>query len=150
MDMKVSLTMIRSYQPDDTDALVAIWRSANSLAHPFLKDAYVAQVAEDMRNIYLPNAETWVVEDNGTPVGFIAMIDNEIGGLFLAPSCHGRGLGRAMVDHVRAERQLLTVEVFEKNAMGRRFYESYGFRRVETVLHPPTGEQVLKLALTNV
>lgn len=148
--MKASPTMIRSFQHDDTDALVSIWQSANSLAHPFLKDAYVAQVAADIRNIYLPNAETWVMEDNGTPVGFIAMIDNEIGGLFLAPSCHGRGFGRAMVDHVRAERQMLTVEVFEKNAIGRRFYESYGFRLADTMLHPPTGEQVLKLALTNV
>ena len=57
--------MIRQYREDDTDALVSVWREANSLAQPFLSEAFVAQVAEDIRNIYLPNVETWVAEDNG-------------------------------------------------------------------------------------
>ena len=61
------------------------------MAHPFLPKAFVAQVKEDMRNVHLPNAETWVLEDNGQPISFIAMIGNEIGGLFLDPAQHGKG-----------------------------------------------------------
>jgi len=90
--------MIRTYRTDDADALVPIWRKANALAPAFLPQEFVAQVAQDMRKIYLPNAETWVLEDDGTPVGFIALIDDEIGGLFLDPSFHGKGLGKTMVD----------------------------------------------------
>lgn len=82
--------MIRKYRTEDTDALVLIWQNANALAHSFLADDFVAQVAQDMRNIYLPNAETWVLEENETPLGFIALVDDEIGGLFLEPSHHGR------------------------------------------------------------
>ncbi|RLA27868.1 MAG: GNAT family N-acetyltransferase [Gammaproteobacteria bacterium] len=140
--------MIRKFQTKDTDAVVAIWRSANSLAHPFLGEAFVAQEAINLRTLYLPNAETWVLEDNETPVGFIALIGDEIGGLFLEPSLHGRGLGKTMVDHAVDIKGSLRVEVFEKNTIGRRFYERYGFVEVGKYRHEASGEMTLKLALS--
>ncbi len=100
-----------------------------------------------MRHIYLVHAQTSVTVLDGSTVGFIAMVDDEIGGLFLHPDFHGQGLGRAMVDHVRPERKSLSVEVFERNAIGRRFYEAYGFEHVSNALHAPSGERVLKLQL---
>lgn len=139
--------MIRAYRPADTDALIAIWEKANAMAHPFLPETFVAQVKEDMRNIYLPNAETWVLEEGGRPIGFIAMIDNEIGGLFLDPDHHGKGAGRAMVDHVVALKGPLRVEVFEENAVGRPFYERYGFAFEDEYLHEQSGRVTFKMAM---
>lgn len=139
--------MIRKYQSEDADAVVSIWQSANSLAHPFLKEDFVAQEAINLRTLYLPNAETWVLEDNETPVGFIALIGNEIGGLFLEPSFHGQGLGSALVDHAADLKGLLRVEVFEKNAIGRRFYVRYGFVQEGKYCHEASGEMTLKLVL---
>jgi putative acetyltransferase len=139
--------MIRKYQAEDTDALVSVWQEANALAHSFLADDFVAQVATDMRNIYLPNAETWVVEDSGKPAGFIALVGDEIGGLFLRPSLHGKGLGKAMVDHAVGLHGPLRVEVFEKNEIGRRFYERYGFVELEEYRHEPSGEMTIKMAI---
>jgi putative acetyltransferase len=139
--------MIRKYQTEDTDALVSVWREANALAHSFLKDEFVAQVAEDMRNIYLPNAETWVLEDHETPVGFIALVGDEIGGLFLDPSLHGRGFGKAMADHAVALHGPLCVEVFERNELGWRFYDRYGFVETERYLHEASGEVTIKMAM---
>jgi hypothetical protein len=55
--------MIRTYKTEDTDALISVWEMGNALAHPFLSKEFVAKVAKDMRNIYLPNAETWVLEE---------------------------------------------------------------------------------------
>jgi putative acetyltransferase len=104
-----------------------IWENANAMAHPFLPEAFVTQVKEDMRNVYLPNAETWVFEANGQPIGFTAMIGNEIGGPFLDPAQHGKGAGRAMGDHIVALKGPLRVEVFKEDAVGRPFYERYGF-----------------------
>lgn len=139
--------MIREYRTKDTDALVSIWRSASSLAHPFLKETFVAQEENNVRTLHLPNAETWVLEDNEIPIGFIALIGDEIGGLFLEPSFHGRGLGKAMVDHAVDIKGPLRVEVFERNAIGRRFYERYGFVEVGQYRHEASGETTLKLAL---
>ena len=57
-------TMIRKYKPDDTDALIAIWDAADAMAHPFLPSKVKDQVRQDMRNIYLPNAQSWVPHNN--------------------------------------------------------------------------------------
>ena len=139
--------MIRVYDPIDTDTLVSIWEKANALAHPFLTDEFVCQVKEDMRNSYLPNAETWVLEEQGQPIGFIAMIGNEIGGLFLDPVHHGKGSGKAMVDHVADIKGPLRVEVFSENNVGRPFYERYGFLLEEEYLHEQSGQMTAKMAM---
>ena len=139
--------MIRKYQADDADALVRIWRKANALAHSFLADDFVAQVGQDMRAIYLPNAEIWVLEEDENPLGFIALIGDEVGGLFLDPAFQGRGFGKALTDHAVAIHGPLRVEVFEKNAIGRRFYDRYGFVETERYVHEASGEMSLKMSM---
>lgn len=139
--------MIRQYQITDTDSLVSVWQEANALAHPFLPDEFVAHVADAMRQIYLPNAETWVLDEGGSAVGFVALIGNEIGGLFLKPDHHGKGFGKALVDHAVSLHGPLRVEVFKRNTIGRRFYDRYGFQFEAEYLHEPSGELTLKMAM---
>ncbi len=139
--------MMREYNTDDTDALITIWDKAEPLAHPFLSDEVRDQVRRDTVNIYLPNAETWVLENDGTPVGFIAMIGTEIGGLFLEPSKQGKGLGRQMVDHVVAIKGPLTVEVFKDNKIGLPFYERYGFVVTGEGVFDASGDETFKMAM---
>ena len=141
--------MIRQFTPSDTEKVVDIWLSASALAHPFLDQNFVAQETENLRNIYLVHAETWLIEHNDRPVGFIAMLDTEIGGLFLEPALHGQGLGRALADHAYGLKGPMTVEVFAQNAIGRRFYDRYGFAETGQFIHEPTGQQVVKMAMKN-
>ena len=139
--------MIRKYRAEDTEALIGIWDNAEALAHPFLSSEVRDQVRRDMRSLYLPNAETWVLEDEGDPVGFIAMIDKEIGGLFLDPSQQGKGKGREMVDHVVAIKGPLTVEVFKDNKIGLPFYERYGFVVTGEGMFEASGDETFKMAM---
>lgn len=139
--------MMRGYKTSDTDALISIWDKAEPLAHPFLSDEVRDQVRRDTVNIYLPNAETWVLENDGTPVGFIAMIGTEIGGLFLDPSEQGKGLGRKMVDHIVAIKGPLTVEVFKDNKIGLPFYERYGFVITGEGVFDASGDETFKMAM---
>jgi putative acetyltransferase len=139
--------MMREYITEDTDALITIWDNAEPLAHPFLSDEVRDQVRRDTVNIYLPNAETWVLENDGTPVGFIAMIGTEIGGLFLDPSEQGKGLGRQMVDHIVAIKGPLTVEVFKDNKIGLPFYKLYGFVVTGEGVFDASGDETFKMAM---
>lgn len=139
--------MIRKYKPEDTEALISIWDKSEVLAHPFLSSKVRDQVRADMSSMYLPNAETWVLEADGVPVGFIAMIDNEIGGLFLDPSQQGKGWGRKMVDHVVAIKGPLTVEVFKDNKIGLPFYERYGFAVTGEGMLETSGDETFKMAM---
>ncbi len=140
--------MIRDFQSNDTEALVGVWRAATSVAHPFLAGDFVEAEAENLRKIYLVHAQTRVIEVNDQVAGFTAIIGNEVGGLFLDPQQHGRGLGRALMDDVAKTHGTLEVEVFERNAVGRRFYNRYGFEQIGTSIHEATGETVLRLVHT--
>lgn len=139
--------MIRKYQMADTDALVSIWQAASALAHPFLDKDFLAGETENLRNLYLPSAETWVATDRQTPVGFIALVGHDIGGLFVEPRFHGQGWGRSLVDFAVKETGPLHVDVFEKNAIGRRFYSRYGFIESGRYRHQGSGEITLRFSL---
>lgn len=111
----------------------------------FLKEDFQKQEKKNIQELYLPNADTWVVEENHQVVGFIALIGNEIGGLFLQPNYHGKKLGKLMVDKAQELHGDLEVEVFERNSIGHKFYAQYGFKLLEEKIHEQTGERVLRL-----
>lgn len=137
--------MIRKHVSSDVDAIVKIWYDASTLAHPFLDSVFVEKVKKDMREIYIPNSETWVFVKNKIVVGFIGMMNNEIGGLFVSPKNQSEGIGTQLVNFIARKFDKLEVEVFEKNRIGRAFYDKYGFSLMQKNVHEETGEVVLKL-----
>lgn len=139
--------MIRSYEPKDLNELLEAWYSASQVAHPFLNEAFFEQERKNIATLYLPSVETWVFERDGVVIGFISLLGNEVGGLFVGAACHGQGVGRALMDHARSRREVLELEVFEANQVGRRFYERYGFRQVGENVHEETGHKQLRLRL---
>ncbi|QDU53870.1 GNAT family N-acetyltransferase [Aeoliella mucimassa] len=136
---------IRPYERRDLEGVLSSWENAARLAHPFLEEDFLVQERKNLPEVYLPNADTWVADIDGEVVGFIALIGNQIGGLFLQPSYHNRGIGRALVDKAVELHGSLEVEVFSENVVGRRFYASYGFTETEEKTHEPTGQKVLCL-----
>ncbi|WP_234952165.1 GNAT family N-acetyltransferase [Rhodopirellula baltica] len=137
--------VIRSYESTDLDALLDVWMSASKLAHPFLSPEFLAQERENIPAIYLPNAETWVYELDHTVVGFIALLGNEVGAIFVNPTHQKRGIGRQLMDHAVSVRGDLELEVFVDNPTGRGFYQNYRFVSLEQKLHEPSGHPVLRL-----
>ncbi len=139
--------MIRKYQPADLDDYMTTWESASAVAHPFLTDAFQAKTRSDIINVFLPITENWVWDADGRVVGFVSMMGNEIGGLFVRPERQRQGIGRALVDHVREKHEHLEVEVFLDNVIGRAFYAKYGFLQTEAKLHEETGLELIRLLL---
>ena len=140
--------MLRKYVDADLEGVLSAWENASKVAHPFLPEAFLAQERKNIPTLYLPNADTWVLEIDKQVVGFIALIGNEIGGLFLQPEHHGKKLGKLMVDKARELHGDLEVEVFEKNLVGRNFYDKYGFKLTKTKIHEHTRELLLHLKFT--
>ena len=79
--------MIRSYNSQDTDRVIRIWLEASILAHHFIPAMYWIEKQEDMRNIYLPESDTYVFEDEKTKSvqGFISMVGNYLAAIFVIP-----------------------------------------------------------------
>lgn len=139
--------MIRKYQDQDLDDLLAAWASASEIAHPFLTQEFLDLERENIPNLYLPNAETWVFEDEGRVVGFVALRGNEVGAIFVHPLQQRRGVGRQLMDKARELRGELVVEVFKANSIGRAFYAKHGFETIAEHVHEQTGFDLLRLRL---
>lgn len=138
--------MIRKYETADCEAIVDIWFDASTIATPFLSEEFLAQERENIRLMWLPNAETWVFVDDGNVLGFLSLIGNEVGGLFVRPENQGTGIGRALMDHAAGLRGQLVLDVFEENIVGRRFYDEYGFKFEHKHVHEQTGHTQLRLS----
>ena len=140
--------MIRPYAEQDVEALIEVWRAASQIATPFLSAEFLVQEADNIRNLYLPNAETWVIESGDTVAGFVALIGDEIGAIFVHPDHQGQSLGKTLMDHAVSLRNSLFLDVFKENAVGRRFYDRYGFQYEHEYTHEETGHQLLRLVFT--
>jgi putative acetyltransferase len=137
--------VIRQYQSSDLDGVLSVWENVSKLSHAFLKEDFLAQERKNIPEIYLPNADTWVVEIDGQIAGFIALIGNEVGAIFLQPEHQGKGVGKLMVDKAQALHSDLEAQVFVKNSIGVDFYLRYGFQLMAEKTHEQTGEQLLRL-----
>ncbi len=140
--------MIRPYRQTDLNRLLDVWYSASLVGHPFLDEAFFDKERTQIRDVHLPRAETWVYEEGDDVVGFIALLGNEVGAIFVDADHQGRGVGRALMDHARRLRGGLELSVFKENEIGRSFYQRYGFKQVAERVDPATGLIELRLRLT--
>ena len=139
---------IRRYKQSDLESVLDAWEVATRLAHEFMTDDFIAQERRNVADVYLPNTDTWVAVVDDRVQGFIALMGDEVGAIFLQPTCHGKGIGRALMDKAQELHGDLEVEVFKENSVGRSFYSKYGFEPLEEKYHEPTGQQILRLKFT--
>ena len=95
----------------------------------------------------MPKAETWVYEQDSKIVGFIALIGNEVGAIFVHSNYQRRGIGKKLMDFAKSIRENLVLDVFKENRMGRAFYHKYGFKQIGEHVHEETGQKLLRLKL---
>lgn len=139
--------MIRSYRPEDIDRVMEVWYQASLIAHPFLGAEFLETERKAIIEQHMPVAEVYVYARDGVVLGFIALLDHEVGAIFVEPKHQGQGIGCALMDHARQLKGDLELDVFKKNRIGRRFYDRYGFEFVEEVFHEDSGQPQLRLRL---
>ncbi len=137
--------MIRKYKESDIDEILEVWYQASRMAHPFLDADFMGMEKRNIRDVYIPNTSTWVFEKEELVLGFISMMGNEVGAIFVRPDYHGIGIGRQLMDFVSDFHDEMEVEVFERNKVGKAFYDKYGFELLEELVHKETNNRILRL-----
>lgn len=131
--------IIRQATNADHPHLLNIWLRSVRATHHFLQESDIEALLPQLRDSYLPAVELWVAVDaEDCPLGFIGLNDNHVEMLFIEPDLRGKGIGRALLDHARSSRRLLSVDVNEQNPEAVGFYLHYGF--VQTGRSPLDGE----------
>ncbi|MGP0172977.1 N-acetyltransferase [Pseudomonas sp. NCHU5208] len=137
--------MIRTFQPSDSDAVLDLWLAASIQAHDFVPPAFWQEQLPAMREHYLPNAETLVLDVEGQILGFLSLHEQRLAALFISPAAQGRGLGRALLDAAKQCRATLELDVYRANARAVNFYQAGGFRVIDEGPDPHTGQAQLTM-----
>ena len=119
--------MIRPYSPADLERVLEIFLEASITGQSFLDEGFWRRQVPVIRDELMPISDTWVVEEEGMVVAFIALIGNVIGGLFTHPNQQRRNHGTALINHVANLFDPLYVEVFAANTRAVDFYRKRGF-----------------------
>lgn len=132
---QTSTVAIRPYESRDNQRLSALWLEASLISHTFLPESLLLTQQKLVAEKYLAETETWVAIADDLPVGFIGLMDQFIGGLFVAPEAQGMGIGGELLRHAFELKGHLALEVYAANHRAVAFYRRHGFcgvRRRET------------------
>ncbi|OPA78773.1 N-acetyltransferase [Paenibacillus selenitireducens] len=131
--------MLRTYQENDLDRMVDIWLEGSLQAHDFIDKAYWESNQQEMKNVYLPMSEAYVIEEAGSIAGFVAVVDHYLAALFVDPKVQGKGYGKKLLDHVKERRDILELKVYQENEKAVRFYQAQGFTITEELVDEHTA-----------
>ncbi len=123
---------IRRAEPGDAGGIGDVWLASWRATFDFEPGHPDDDVRRWLAAELVPHHETWVaVEPGGTVVALMALSDDMIEQLYVAPAWIGRGLGKRFVAIAKERRPAgLDLFCFAVNANARRFYERAGFEPV--------------------
>ncbi|MEN8381208.1 N-acetyltransferase [Acinetobacter radioresistens] len=137
---------IRPASSDDFEKLVDIWFEASIRAHHFIPESYWEENKAEMQNNYLPRSEVYLAEDEQQIYGFIALVENEIAAIFVAPDQQGKGIGKLLISHAKNLRPQLVLNVYQDNKNSIAFYKSEGFEVVQESFETETQSKVFVMS----
>ena len=132
--------MIRKMKAEDLQKVVELWLRVNIANHRFIKREYwqkqAAAVEEAMKD-----AEIYVYEENQKIIAFVGLIDQYVAGIFVSNSKQSKGIGKSLLQHIKASSQTLSLKVYQKNEGALRFYQREGFKIVAEGLDEDNNEK---------
>lgn len=132
--------MIREFKEADMEQVLKIWLEASIKAHDFVKREFWESKLGDMRELYLPAAETYVYDENGEIKGFFSLVDETLAAIFVAPASQGCGIGKKLIAKAKELRSSLNLKVYCRNTRSINFYKNCGFEIVEEQTDGHTGK----------
>ena len=141
--------MIRKFESRDLDAVMQIWLHGNLDAHAFIPASFWEANFEMVCDM-LPQAELYVHENENTRQidGFIGLTENHIEGIFVAKAARSKGIGKALLDHVKPLKPSLTLSVYQKNERALAFYRREQFIVQSEGIDEDTNEADIQMLWT--
>ena len=131
--------MIREFKPEDIDKVMRIWMETSITSHGFIDQNYWMGNFKEVKKM-MHDADTFVSEEKGVIQGFIGLIDDYIGGLFVLKDFQSQGVGKKLADHAKSLHPALSLHVYKKNVRATAFYRREGFAITHQQKDEKTGE----------
>ncbi|MET7736488.1 GNAT family N-acetyltransferase [Streptomyces sp. NPDC005402] len=124
----------RATAPDASAAADVYLRSFTAALPTVVRPRSDDEVRAYIRDVVVPQRETWVAEDSGTGaiVGLMVLAGDLLSQLYLDPDRRGRGIGDRFVALAKERSPRgLSLWTFQVNKPAHRFYERHGFVEAE-------------------
>ena len=131
--------MIRALQAEDIGPVAEIWLNTNRSAHSFSPSQYWEGHLPAVQEA-LAQAEVYVYEEEGAVQGFVGLNGNYIEGIFVRQEAQSQGIGKGLLDFVKARKDRLELSVYQKNSRAAAFYQREQFVIQREGRDEPTGE----------
>lgn len=138
--IKGEISVIRCMEARDLEAVASIWLASNLEAHSFIPAEYWRGNYEAVKAA-LAQAEVYVYEDAAGVLGFVGLSGDYVEGIFVASHARSHGIGRQLLDHVKATHRCLELNVYAKNRRAVEFYQREGFELKGSGVDPHTREE---------
>lgn len=132
--------MIRRLQKKDVTRVAELWLNTNLKAHDFIPAQYWRSNYDLVKEM-LSQAEVYVYEDGQKIQGFIGLDGDYIEGIFVSDEMQSQGIGKTLIDFVKAQKTKLRLNVYQKNVRATHFYQKEGFEIQCEGLDEATGEK---------
>lgn len=136
--------MIRVLEEKDVDTVAKIWLETNIKTHDFIASNYWKEHYEIIKDMFL-QAEVYVYEIEKEIMGFIGLDKEYIEGIFVLDQYQKRGIGKALLNHVKAKKEHLSLNVYQKNLNAILFYQREGFCVQYEDVDENTGEKEYRM-----
>jgi len=117
--------MIREFKETDLNSIMRLWLETNITAHNFIDENYWIGNYDQVRQMML-KATIYIYEENSIK-GFTGLSGNYIAGIFVESNSRSKGIGKALLDHIKERNKELFLHVYKKNKRAVRFYLREGF-----------------------
>jgi GNAT superfamily N-acetyltransferase len=131
--MTADQIIIRRALPSEARAVADLYIASRRGASAFIPTVHTDDETRAWVSGYLvPRLEVWVAESGGILLGIMALEDDLVDQLYIAPATQRRGVGDRLLAHAKKLRPArLRLYTFQRNAPARRFYEARGFVAIE-------------------
>lgn len=136
--------MIRVLEEKDVDIVSKIWLETNIKTHDFIASNYWKEHYEIIKDMFL-QAEVYVYEIEKEIMGFIGLDKEYIEGIFVLDQYQKRGIGKALLNHVKAKKEHLSLNVYHKNLNAIQFYQRESFCVQYEDVDKNTGEKEYRM-----
>lgn len=136
---------IRHYREVDQAEVLRIWHSESINSHGFIPAKFWEGHLDTLKNKYLPESETFVAERDGQIIGFISLIGNYVGALFVDGIYQRQGIGRTLLSFAHKLKGSLFIDVYKENSSAIDFYHKYGLKERRKKIQPETGHSLITM-----
>ena len=131
--------MIRKIEPEEINDVLDIWINASIQAHNFIDKEFWESKLDDMREIYIPNSETYIYKENEIIMGFFSLHGDMLAAMFVSPEFQNNGIGRKLMNKAKSLRNKLELTVYKENPNAIEFYKKCGFDIIKEKVDVHTG-----------